>query len=215
MKALLVLTVLILTACAKPDGPPTCTGKEKVTPATGQPSIMVIGDSISIGYFPVVKATLGGVYDVVHNPCNAEDSLWTIQHLDKWLASRDHFEAITFNNTLWDIASWAPTSDGVYEQNLHAIARQIKNKTQHPLYVLGTQVLPNTAYRVDADEVRKNQIAIAVMAFEGIPVLDLYAVSATIQADHVAPTDVHYTDAGYQILGGAVLGSLNFNYGIH
>ncbi len=204
----LIFLTLATTACHDPNGPPTCTGQETVTPATGAPTVMVIGDSISIGYTPTVRAGLP-TRDVVHNPCNAMDSIWTSQHIDQWLDSRPSFEAITWNNGLWDVASWAPTPDAQYEANLHFIAQKIKAKTSKPLFVLSSEVLPGTAYRNDADVQAKNAIAVAVMALEGIPVLDLHAVSATIQADHVTPTDAHFTDAGYAVLGSAVLNQLS------
>lgn len=210
----LILLFLILSACAKPDAAPTCTGKEVMAAATGQPSVLVIGDSISIGYTPTLKASLTN-YDVVHNPCNAMTSTWTLQHVDKWLDSRTSFEAITWNNGLWDVADWISTPSAEYVSNLHHIAQKIKAKTAHPLFLTSTQVLPGTPNRVDANGVAFNVLAVQVMQSEGIPVLDLYSVSATIQVEHVTPTDPHFTPAGYQILGNAVLSELNTLYGVN
>ncbi len=203
-----ILILIGTAACHDPNAAPTCTGMETVTDPTGQPTVMVIGDSISIGYFPAIKAALVN-RDVVHNPCNAMDSGWSAQHIDQWMTSRTSFEAITWNNGLWDVASWGPSSDAQYEANLHYIATALKAKSSKIIFVLTTQVLPGTDYRNNADVLAKNAVAIAVMASEGIPVVDLYTVSTTIQSEHVNPTDVHYTDAGYGVLGAAVLGGLN------
>jgi hypothetical protein len=112
------------------------------------------------------------------------NSNWTNEQIDYWLDSRATFEAITWNNGLWDTADWGPTSDAKYEANLHAIAAKIKAKTAHPLFVLTTEVLPGTLHENNANVIQKNSIAIAVMAAEGIPVLDLYSVSHRLVAEH-------------------------------
>ncbi len=220
MKNLIKLSALVLalsfTACAKKEGPPICPSNVPLVASDGRPTVLVIGDSISIGYTPTVKAALDqSGLQVVHNDCNAMTSTWTKSQIDTWLNSRPSFEAITWNNGLWDIANWINTPAAEYAANLHTIAQKIKAKTAHPLFVLSTQVLPGTPYREDANGVAFNQIAVTVMQQEGIPVLDLYSVSAGIQADHVSPTDAHFTSAGYLILGNSVLGELDALYGIH
>ncbi len=212
---LIPIIALMMSACSNDTAVQTCTGRELMTAATGQPTVLVIGDSISIGYTPTMQTALGGTYDVAHNPCNAMDSRWTAQHIDKWLAERPTFEAVTWNNGLWDCADWAPTSDAEYEQNLHYIAQRLKAKTPKILFVLTTEVLPGTPHRTDACVQGKNAIAINVMAQEGIPVLDLHAFSQTIVAEHTNPTDVHFTPAGSALLGNEVLNELNNQYGIN
>ena len=213
MKHLLfALTAILATPSAKSDASDQFCPKQSLPAATGQPSILVIGDSISIGYTPTIQKALGATYDVVHNPCNAMDSTWTRQQIDYWLGSRASFEAITWNNGLWDNVDSDPTSNAKYEANLHAIAAKIKAKTAHPLFVLTTEVLPGTPNQRNADVIQKNAIAVAAMAAEGIPVLDLYVVSQRLV--HVSPTDLHYTAAGSAALGAAVLAELKTRYGI-
>ena len=199
---LLAFLALALMGCAKEEPFQYCPSNQSIPTATGQPTVLVIGDSISIGYTPYVKAALTN-YDVVHNPCNAMNTDWTLSQVDSWLAGRPTFEAITWNNGLWDIASWSAVSDASYEANLHAIAAKIKAKTAHPLFILSTTVPAGADGRNDASIVRKNQIAVTVMQAEGIPVVDLYTVSLGVP--HSAPTDVHFTDAGYATLSQSVL----------
>ena len=208
--------ILLICAinCSKKQSGGICPANETLPTATGAPTILVIGDSISIAYTPTLKDALS-TYDVVHNPCNAMTSTWTAQNIDTWLASRDTFEAITWNNGLWDIADWEKVSDIDYAANLHAIAQKIKAKTAHPLFILTTEVLPATEHRVNADVINKNNIARDVMALEGIAVLDLYSISQTIVDEHVSIDDVHFTEEGSQILGDAVLNSLDTLFGIN
>lgn len=179
----------------------------------GKPSILVIGDSISIGYTPTIQAALPN-YEVVHNPCNAMTSTWTNLYVEDWLSERASFDAITWNNGLWDIASWIATSDADYIANLHTIAQKLKAKSSNVLFITTTEVLPGTQYRNNADVIHKNSLAVTVMGQEGIPVLDLYSYSTTIQNEHVTPTDVHFTETGYQLLGQQVLNALSANFSI-
>lgn len=208
------ILLLVLASCARVDSPSYCPLNQSLSPSNGKSTVLIIGDSISVGYTITIRTQLTN-YDVVHNPCNAMETTWTRSQINKWLDSRAQFEAITWNNGMWDIADWVQTTDYDYVSNLHYIAKKIKAKTSRPLFILTTQVLPGTPHRVDANVFHKNQLAAQVMAQEGIPVLDLYSVSQGIPLYHVDPHDVHYTPAGYQILGNAVLSALDSIYGIN
>lgn len=203
----------VLSGCGKTEGDPyPCF--VGVPESNGLPTILVIGDSISIGYTPYLQSALLA-YDVVHNPCNARTSGHTRESIDAWLSSRASFEAITWNNGLWDVAQWEPTDDETYINNLRYIAQRIKAKTAKPLFLTTTEVLSGTPDRIEADVVHKNSLAVAVMASEGIPVLDLHAVSVGIAAEHINAHDVHFTEQGSSDLADAILAELNTTYGIN
>ncbi len=209
LAALLIAGALALSACAPDQSGSGSVCTVSIPEAGAKQSILVMGDSISIGYTPTVRAALS-TYDVVHSPCNANDSGFTADHVDEWLASRDSFEAIVFNNGLHDIeaGSREHTTPLEYEANLREVAEAVKGKTAHPLFVLTTAVLPGTPRFNNDDVIDRNQIAAAVMAEEGIPVLDLYSVSLSIPDEHLSAGNVHYQAAGYETLGEAVVQSL-------
>lgn len=216
MKTILVYTTILLLCSACGDKfngtDQSCT--DSIIPTQDTDTILVIGDSISSQYEPTLVTGVAS-HDVLHNPCNANNTTYTLQNIDVWLASRPSFEAITFNNGIHDSGhtpEWVPQDQ--YAINLHAIAQKIKAKTAAPMFVLSTQVLPGTP-ALDNDEIiARNAIAAAVMVEEGVPVFDLYSVSASIPQDHLAPDNVHYTAEGASILGEAVLGALVAQYGI-
>jgi hypothetical protein len=60
------------------------------------PNVLIIGDSISIGYFPVVKELLEGKAVVVHNPGNAQHTRFGLEKLDEWLG-QTKWDVIHFN----------------------------------------------------------------------------------------------------------------------
>lgn len=215
MRYLLLISILFCAACSNhkdDDSGPYCASQVPLEAETSDPTILVIGDSISIGYTPTIRASYFGAYQVVHNPCNAMTSTWTLSQLDTWLGSRTTFEAITFNNGLWDTRYGVSEDD--YRSNLHLIAQKIKAKTAKPLFLTMTQILPGTEGNSNAKVLIYNQIAIDVMQAEGVPVFDLYTVSDSLKDEHTSSTDVHYTNFGYQVLGISIVNELSRLYGL-
>jgi len=221
LNALLILALgIALSACAhKKSADDVC--NETIPASDGRPTILVIGDSISIGWMNQVIANDSlPNYQVVHNPCNAKFSTYTLENIDGWLSARPQFYAIVWNNGLWDIASWVNTSGSDYQLNEAEIAHKIMAKTSRPLFLLTTGVPVNTPYRNDANVAAYNALAVQVINTElGLPVLDLYTAShsAPIVNEHVDPVqqdDVHYTTQGYNDIAALVLNELNALYGI-
>ena len=66
------------------------------------PRILIIGDSISIGYTPFVKELFQGRAEVVHNPGNAQHTGTGLENIDLWLGD-GHWDVIHFNWSLWDL----------------------------------------------------------------------------------------------------------------
>ncbi len=208
MKTYLVILIAsgALLGCASPGSDDYC--KETVSQDDARPNILVIGDSISIAYAPLMEQKLPN-YEIVHNLCNARNSANGVKRIDQWLNQRNHWGAITFNHGLWDIASWVHETDKNYARNLHIIAKKIKARTEHPYFVLTTEVLPGTPHRLNSGVLDKNEVALKVMQEEGIPVIDLYTISLGLVNEHVNPTDVHYTEAGSQVLANDIADILN------
>lgn len=212
MKKLGLLIALVFIASCGKDATVICNSGEKMEASNGKETILVVGDSISIAYDDIMQETLTD-HQVIHNPCNAMETTWTLSEIDGWLGQRDRFAAITFNNGLWDIAPWVRTPESVYRHNIRQIALKIKAKTDAPLFILTTKVPDNANDgRSDVNAQRLNQIAQEVMAELGIPVVDLYTKSDGLE--RVTPDDVHFTDAASRVLGQEILDQLLFAHGI-
>jgi lysophospholipase L1-like esterase len=169
--------------------------------------VLVIGDSISSGYFPFIKAGLPD-YDVIHNPCNAKDSRNGAAHIHYWLGLRPKWSTILFNHGAWDVSPRREVDGNDYATYIRYEAIAIKKATTNPIFVLTTSVPVNDPTRSIGSEVTYNQIAIRIMDELGIPYVDLYSLSLTIPQFRLNPelqNDVHWQPNGSAIFGQAIL----------
>jgi len=67
-----------------------------------KPSVLIIGDSISIGYTPFVKEELANKAEVFHNPGNAQHTGTGLKKIDEWIGE-ENWDIIQFNWGLWDL----------------------------------------------------------------------------------------------------------------
>jgi len=209
MKWVLGVILLLCVGCGEQHYDPC---HEQPTPNDDRPDILVIGDSISIGYTPYIQRQLPR-FDISHNTCNAMDTANGVRNIAKWVTQRNHWESITFNFGLWDAADWVETSNYDYRSNLIKIALMIKLYTDQPMYILTTEVLPGTPNRLNSRVIELNQIATEVMTELGIPVLDLYTYSQKLSALHVDPYDVHFNERGSKLLAKRIVKELDLVYG--
>ncbi|MDX1759889.1 MAG: SGNH/GDSL hydrolase family protein, partial [Arenibacter algicola] len=73
------------------------------------PKILIIGDSISIGYFSKVKEALATKAIVMHNPGNAQHTGTGLEKIKDWIGKED-WDIIQFNWGLWDLCYRHPDS---------------------------------------------------------------------------------------------------------
>ena len=66
------------------------------------PCVLLIGDSISLGYTPFVKELLKDEASVEHHPGNAQHTGTGLEKLDGWLGDKK-WDVIHFNWGLWDL----------------------------------------------------------------------------------------------------------------
>ncbi|MCK0155789.1 SGNH/GDSL hydrolase family protein [Cellulophaga sp. F20128] len=202
---ILALSLLVLTAFSSAE----------------KPKILIIGDSISLGYTPFVTETLKEVAIVTHNPGNAQHTGTGLERLEKWLSNTD-YDIIQFNWGLWDLCYRHADSkvygnrDKIngkvtytieeYTKNLESLVAILKEKSNAKLIFVSTSYVPEgEAGRYVKDPQRYNKVAKKVMKKHGILVNDIYKTSKKIhQTEAQAPGDVHYTKAGYKELARSI-----------
>ncbi|MBN3582964.1 SGNH/GDSL hydrolase family protein [Algoriphagus aestuarii] len=183
-----------------------------------KPKILIIGDSISIGYTPIVQEYFSDQASVYHNPGNAEHTGTGLQKIEEWLGDEE-WDIIQFNWGLWDLAYRHPESkeygnrDKVngkitfsieeYESNLDSLVTIIQEKTDAKLIFVTTTYVPKKeAGRFEKDAGKYNKVAKSIMKKHGILINDLYPSSKKIHSKlGLGEADVHYTPEGYKELG--------------
>ncbi|TWU46952.1 alkaline phosphatase D family protein [Rubripirellula reticaptiva] len=180
------------------------------------PDVLVIGDSISLGYTPNVIAMMHDEANVVHHKGNAQHTGTGLAKIDAWLGDTE-WDVIHFNWGLWDLCYRHPeskvqgqrdkergtltTSLEQYEQNLNQLVQRLR-KTNATLIWANTTVVPQleAGRRVD-DDLKYNAVAARVMQKHGVVVNDLNKLSRKFSTEMFKkPGDVHFTAEGYQQL---------------
>lgn len=180
--------------------------------------VLIIGDSISIGYTPFVQENLKDKAVIVHNPGNAQHTGKGLKNIEQWIGD-EHWDIIQFNWGLWDLCYRNPDSktqgkrDKVngeitfsledYKKNLEAIVKKIKQKSSAKLIFVTTSYVPTQeAGRYEEDAIRYNKVARSVMEANGIMINDIYENSKEIHKyDGKGSDNVHYTAKGSEKLG--------------
>ena len=179
-----------------------------VTDVAGLPRVLLIGDSISIGYTLGVRAKLAGRANVHRPPENCGDTARGVKSIDKWLGP-GKWDVIHFNFGLHDLkyldaaGQLAPPEKGkqvmslaAYEANLRTLVARLKQTGAKLVFATTTPVPAGTTGRVEDDSIRYNAVAERVMKELGVARNDLHAFVKPRQAQLQRPANVHFTDAG-------------------
>lgn len=176
----------------------------------GLPRVLLLGDSISIGYTLPVRAALQGRANVHRPPTNCSSTGYALANLDTWLGAGT-WDVIHFNFGLHD-AKLPPEGTrhaplDVYERNLREIVRRLRTTGARLIWAtttpvpLGGNLGPNRRF---GDVAAYNAAALRVMRDEGVAVNDLHTAILPHVDDVGRARDVHFTSEGYNLLAGYV-----------
>ncbi|BDC47772.1 hypothetical protein F183_A00880 [Bryobacterales bacterium F-183] len=202
-----ILTGALLLAQQQQPPPPPDPALLPVADTPGLPRILLIGDSISIGYTLGVRAKLAGKANVHRILENAGPTINGTGKIEQWLGNDTRpWDLVHVNFGLHDLKR----DDGLnrqvstedYERNLRDIIRKVKARSRHVIWASTTPVPEGkvSPHRVPADVAIYNAIAAKVMHDEQIPINDLYAFSLPHLATWQRPVNVHFVEAGYDAL---------------
>jgi acyl-CoA thioesterase-1 len=184
-----------------------------VTDQPGLPRVLLIGDSISIGYTVTVQKELAGAANVHRIPENGADTANGLRNIDTWLGD-SHWDVIHFNWGLHDLKVTAngdrQVPVGAYEKNLEVLAERLK-KTGARLVWASTTPVPEGKQnppREAADVKTYNAAAKRVMDANGIVIDDLWAIALPRIAEIQLPGNVHFNNLGWGVLGRQVAGAV-------
>ena len=206
-----VCTYCTQNTCQPPRG---CVGGPR-TPNTTKPQLLVIGDSISIGWSPVLFPLLTH-YESQHVPTNAGPASKGFACARTWVG-----------NVSWDVVLWnfglhsldrhrlpdgsatLPTSEAEtlanYTRELQAIAQVLKQHSRRVIWVDTTPVPLNVTSgpeRHNQYVIQFNAAANAVMNSLGIQTSDVYGAVMTVCPATSGPPDQTYASCRIQSPGG-------------
>jgi lysophospholipase L1-like esterase/dienelactone hydrolase len=212
MRLLLSSVLLLLPATAICQQPTT-------QPKADLPRVLLLGDSIRMGYAPIVAKRLAGVAEVISPAENGGDSANTRKLLDKWLEEGKPV-IVHFNCGLHDLKVDKNTNNfqvrpDAYERNLKAIVERLKKSGKESPRLMFATTTPihddrhaarkGDFDRFDADVRAYNEHAEKIMSELDIPVDDLYRIVRDGDPAKLLGADgTHYTPAGYERLADAV-----------
>jgi len=171
----------------------------------GLPRVLLIGDSISMGYTIPVRTLLAGVANVHRIPANGGPTKSGVANLARWLGS-GKWDVIHFNHGIHDLRHMADGKRQVepadYEANLRALVAKLKATGAKVIWATTTPIPdgPLTPPRTFGKVAEYNAIAARVMREEGVAIDDLNARITPRLADLQTPHDVHYKPEGYAFL---------------
>ncbi|MGJ8639250.1 MAG: prolyl oligopeptidase family serine peptidase [Opitutaceae bacterium] len=189
------------------------------TPDPSLPNVLILGDSISIGYTLQVRELLKGKANVYRptnpsgtRPENCSGSAKGVAKLNRWLSDTD-WSVIHFNWGLHDLKhvheagkhskSNDPKSPtlatvDVYSANLELIVDKLKATDARLVFATTTPVVEGTLnpLREPDAPVRYNAAALEVMKANDIRVNDLYAFTEPHLAEWQLPKNVHFNSPG-------------------
>lgn len=221
-----LLPVLVLAQDAKP----TVKAKAAPNPVFAKieddpklPRVLLIGDSISIGYTLDVRALLKGKANVHRIPTNGGPTTNGLKNLKTWLGD-GKWDVIHFNWGLHDVVYMGP--DGAravdpktsgskhqvpldeYEKGLRELVKQLKATRATLIWCATTPVPSDSKGRLPGDEIKFNEAAARIMKAEKIATNDLYAHSLKGPTGGQLPANVHYSKEGSAYLAQQVAKSI-------
>jgi hypothetical protein len=188
----------------------------------GLPHVLLIGDSISIGYMLAAREQLKGEANVWRPPTNCGPTTRGLESLHQWLGDRK-WDVVHFNFGLHDLKYMGADNSNLadpndkhshqqvpleeYFANLKQIAQRLKETGATVIFCETTPVPAGAKSRVVEDSQRYNAAAIQAMSeVGGIEINPLYEFAK--QHAEQKPADVHYTSEGSAKLAEQVANSV-------
>jgi len=179
------------------------------------PRVLIIGDSISIGYTAPLKTLLEGKAMVFHNPGNAQHSGYGLKYLESWLG-KESWDVIHFNHGLHDLKYVDHEGKNTtskekgriqipleqYAQNMEAIVLRLKQTGAHLIFASTTPFpdRPAGPLREASSTKAYNQAAQQIMESHSIPINDLHGFALPRLGTLQQPNNVHFTPEGSKAL---------------
>ena len=178
--------------------------------------VLLLGDSIRMGYDEYVKEILAGEFEVIYDDFdNGRFSAYTLWQANQAFKNQGRFDVVHWNNGYWDMNVEYPMTEAMHpvDEYVHFLSRilsQIRNNGAVPIFATTTPILSKEAaadvvregidsFKYDNEWVVKyNASAVKFMQGEGVTVNDLYALCIKDKYYYKCPDLLHLTEEGYR-----------------
>lgn len=219
-RLIIPLMVVFQVAVAAPLKGPL----KQIEDVEGLPRVLLIGDSISIGYTLQVRELLKGKANVHRPPTNCAATIHGLKGLDSWLAiggEEKKWDVIHFNWGLHDLKFMGPNGENLtdpkaktsqrqvspedYQKNLRELVKRLKKTGARLIWRNTTPVPKGSRGRVPGDAARYNEIASKVMKEGNTEIHDLYSFTLKNISKIQIKANVHYHKKGSMALAREVI----------
>ena len=188
------------------------------------PKILIVGDSISGGYFPYVKKNLNGkaeLFQAISYDENGKikaccggttqgvkeidtylsEKKWDIIHFNFGLHDIKHIDPITGKNSK-NLSHPHQASPEQYEKNLIEIIEKLKLTGAKLIFATTTPYPDKLGKQMRSPGMPKiyNEVAIRVMNNNDIEINDLYGLVLPRMGELQKPNNVHFLEKGSEVL---------------
>lgn len=180
--------------------------------------VILIGDSIRMGYAKYVKEALEGSAEVYHSVDSARFSTYLFRFLPDWKRNEgwgDDIDLVHWNVGLWDVLEI--DGEGVlndaetYKKNIGRLYRKIKSLFPNAKQVFATSTsvieegYKGSYKRHNCYIEQYNEIAKKVLAECGVPVHDLYELTKNMPAEYRSDMTHFDTPEATKIIGDRIV----------
>jgi len=182
------------------------------------PRVLLIGDSISMGYTVPVREMLNGQANVHRIPENGGTTANGLKMMNAWLGE-GKWDVIHFNWGLHDIKIMKEGKHQVpieeYEKNLRTLVKKMKATGAQLIWASTTPVPEGkvSPERRKGDVVAYNAVAEKVMKENQISIDDLYGFALPRLKELQNPVNVHFSEKGSRALAEQVVASIRAHLG--
>ncbi len=197
---------------------------QPIEDVAGLPRVLLIGDSISIGYTLPVRALMKGKANVHRPSANCGPTTSGLKSIDKWLGEKK-WDVIHFNWGLHDLKYMGSKGGNLadpkaadshqqvppcnYEKNRRTSVERLKKTGAKLIWCSTTPVPEGSGGRKVGDSDKYNAIAAKIMAENKIPTDDLFAFCKPRLKEIQKPANVHFSTEGSEALAKEVVASIS------
>jgi hypothetical protein len=164
--------------------------------------VLLLGDSIRMGYQELVKELLNGEAEVYYPEDNGRFAAYTLWQVNQMYNELGHFDIVHWNNGLWDMSRVEPMKGAMYsiEEYIHYLNRIIDLVESQDTEIIFATTIPihqDKKTRNNEEVDYYNEVAKQLMNNRKIEVNDLNQLLRKDCEQYICEDLLHLNKEGY------------------